>query len=53
MARHEPSGQLYAGIDGGGYSFLSAQWGPLYLRFTPQNPVYVPTANGLRRVVRS
>lgn len=58
VAEHVPSGQVYAGIDGGGYDFLEAHWSRVYLRFllhgTYSQPViYVPTADGLRRVVRS
>jgi hypothetical protein len=65
VATHEPSGQVYAGIDGGGYSFLDAHWAPLYLRmmlthgragsgaWLPEKHIYVPTRDGLRRVVRA
>lgn len=59
VATHEPSGQVYAGIDGGGYSFLDAHWAPLYLRFMlpdilpERRTIYVPTRDGLRRVVRA
>lgn len=65
IARHEPSGTLYAGIDGGGYDFLEAHWSRVYLarmlpnaalrdfaRSAGETPcIYVPTDNGLRRVV--
>jgi hypothetical protein len=57
VATHEPSGQTYAGIDGGGYDFLEAHWSRLYLacllfgKYAPAC-IYVPTADGLRRVVR-
>ncbi len=66
VATHDPSGQVYAGIDGGGYSFLDAHWAPLYLRMMLPRArpglggfeygaahIYVPTRDGLRRVVRS
>lgn len=58
VALHEPSGQHYAGIDGGGYSFTDAHWAPLYLRwhlhgrYSPEH-VYLETNDGLRRVNRS
>lgn len=57
VATHEPSGQVYAGIDGGGYDFLEAHWSRVFLAFrlcgTYAPPcIYVPTADGLRRVVR-
>jgi hypothetical protein len=58
VATHEPSGQVYAGIDGGGYSTLDAHWCPLYLRFhlhgqyAPAH-IYAPTKDGLRRVVKA
>ena len=65
VARHEPSGQVYAGIDGGGYDFIEAHWSRVYLRFMlpavrgvgvfrTEGPmhIYVPTRDGLRRVVR-
>jgi hypothetical protein len=51
VARHEPSGNVYAGIDGGGYSFLDAHWAPLFLRRMARGGAYVRTAKGLRRVV--
>lgn len=58
VATHEPSGQVYAGIDGGGYDFLEAHWSRVFLAFrlcgTYAPPcIYVPTADGLRRVVRT
>ena len=51
VARHEPSGNVYAGIDGGGYSFIDAHWVPLYLRRHAGD--YVPTEKGLRRLVKA
>lgn len=51
VARHEPSGNVYAGIDGGGYSFTDAHWVPLYLRRHAVD--YVPTEKGLRRLVKA
>lgn len=51
VARHEPSGNFYAGIDGGGYSFIDAHWVPLYLRRHAGD--YVPTEKGLRRLVKA
>jgi hypothetical protein len=55
VARHEPSGQVYAGIDAGGFDFLQAFWAPLYLRVLLHGryAIYVPTDAGLRRVVRA
>jgi hypothetical protein len=44
-------GDLWAGIDGGGYSFTDAHWAPLYLRRAAANGWYVRTDAGLRRVV--
>jgi hypothetical protein len=52
VARHEPSGKVYAGIDGGGYSFLDAHWAPLLLRRMAKGGGYVRTSKGLRRVVK-
>jgi hypothetical protein len=44
-------GDLWAGIDGGGYSFTDAHWAPLYLKRAAANGWYVRTDAGLRRVV--
>lgn len=41
---------LYAGVDGGGYSFMDAHWIPLYLRRAARNGWRVQTSAGLRRV---
>jgi hypothetical protein len=43
-------GDLWAGVDGGGYSFTDAHWAPLYLRRAAANGWYVRTDAGLRRV---
>lgn len=40
----------YAGIDGGGYSFVDAHWAPLFLRRMAKGGGYVRTSKGLRRV---
>ena len=58
VAQHEPSGQVYAGIDGGGYDFLEAHWSRVYLRVRLYGTyalecIYVPTRDGSRRVVRA
>ena len=51
VATHEPSGQTYAGIDGGNYSMLDAHWAPLYAaRMAGRYGSPVRTAAGLRRL---
>jgi hypothetical protein len=44
-------GDLWAGLDSGGYDFTDAHWAPLYLRRAAANGWYVRTDAGLRRVV--
>ena len=69
VAEHTPSGQVYAGIDGGGYDLLEAHWCPLFLRMRLHDRhygagvfagvihappcIYVPTPDGIRRVIRN
>lgn len=50
VATHEPSGQTYAGIDGGGYGFTDAHWAPLMAqRAAGRFGWPVRTSAGLRR----
>lgn len=57
VAEHTPSGDLYAGIDGGGYDFIEAHWSRAFLRahlhgkYSPER-IYMRTDAGLRRAVR-
>lgn len=58
VVEHTPSGDVYAGIDGGGFDFLSGLWVRAYLRrflhgdYAPEC-IYLRTDDGLRRVVRA
>ena len=53
VARYR-DGQLYAGIDGGGYDFLAAHWFPAYLdAMTHYGSAYIRTRDGVRKVVTS
>lgn len=58
VVEHKPSGDIYAGIDGGGYDFLESHWSRAYLRrflhgkYAPKC-IYLRTDDGLRRVVRA
>lgn len=54
VAAYTPSGETFFGVDGGGYDFLSAHWGPLYLRHAADRHAYgwtVETDAGPIRVV--
>lgn len=57
VVEHTPSGKLYAGIDGGGYSFTDAHWAPAFLRYRLHGKyapeyIYITTDAGLRKVLR-
>lgn len=50
VATHEPSGETYAGIDGGGYSMTDAHWAPLMAQRAAERYGWpVRTSAGLRR----